>query len=102
MVLKTAQWPENLKAVRSGKFMVWRVGSSAATPDGHGALERAFGGSIGKGNLARFKLEAFDEIYLRMKMLPSGPERQALFDKSAQLMTAYAPTGSRSTASSPT
>jgi ABC-type transport system substrate-binding protein len=91
MVLKTAQWPENLKAVRSGKFMVWRVGSSAATPDGHGALERAFGGSIGKGNLARFKLEAFDEIYQRMKMLPSGPERQALFDKSAQLMTAYAP-----------
>ena len=91
MVLRTAQWPENLKAVRSGKFMVWRVGSLADTPDGHGALERAYGGSIGKGNLARFKLEAFDEIYQRMKMLPSGPERQALFDKSAQLMTAYAP-----------
>ena len=91
MVLKTAQWPENLKSVRAGKFMVWRVGSSADKPDGHSALERAYGGSIGKGNLARFKLAAFDEIYDRMKMLPSGPERQALFDKSAQIMTAYAP-----------
>ena len=91
MVLKTAQWPENLKSARSGKFMLWRVGSSAATPDGHGALERAYGGSIGKGNLARFKLAEFDKIYERMKMLPSGTERQELFDRSAQLMTAYVP-----------
>ena len=91
MVLKTAQWPENLKSVRSGKFMLWRVGSSAATPDGHGALERAYGGSIGKGNLARFKLAEFDRLYERMKMLPSGAERQELFDRCAQLMTAYVP-----------
>jgi ABC-type transport system substrate-binding protein len=91
MVLKTAQWPENLKSVRSGKFMLWRVGSLAATPDGHGALERAYGGSIGKGNLARFKLAEFDKLYERMKMLPSGAERQALFDRTAQLMTAYVP-----------
>ncbi len=91
MVLKTAQWPENLKSARSGKFMLWRVGSSAATPDGHGALERAYGGSIGKGNLSRFKLAEFDKLYDRMKMLPSGAERQALFDRTAQLMTAYVP-----------
>ncbi|MEO8526520.1 MAG: ABC transporter substrate-binding protein [Caldimonas sp.] len=91
MVLKTAQWPENLKSVRSGRFMLWRVGSSAATPDGHGALERAYGGSIGKGNLSRFKLAEFDKLYDRMKMLPSGPERQALFDRTAQIMTAYVP-----------
>jgi ABC-type transport system substrate-binding protein len=91
MVLKTAQWPENLKSVRTGKFMLWRVGSSAATPDGHGALERAYGGSIGKGNLARFKMAAFDKLYERMKMLPSGPERQALFEQTAQIMTAYVP-----------
>ncbi|MEP7300690.1 MAG: ABC transporter substrate-binding protein [Caldimonas sp.] len=91
MTLKTAQWPENLKAARSGKFMLWRVGSSASTPDGHGALERAYGGSIGKGNLARFKLAEFDRLYERMKMLPSGAERQALFERTAEIMTAYAP-----------
>ena len=91
MTLKTAQWPENLKSVRTGRFMVWRVGSSASTPDGHGALERAYGGSVGKGNLARFKLDEFDALYDKMKLLPSGAERQALFDKTAQLMIAYAP-----------
>jgi ABC-type transport system substrate-binding protein len=90
-VLRTAQWPENLKSTRSGKFMIWRVGSSAATPDGQGALERAYGPSVGKGNLARFRLAEFDRIYDRLKLLPSGPERQALFDRSAQLLAAYAP-----------
>ncbi len=60
VVLKVAQWPENLKSARAGKFMVWRVGSSAATPDGQGALERGYGPSTGKGNLARFRLPAFD------------------------------------------
>ena len=29
VVLKTAQWPENLKSARAGKFMIWRVGSLA-------------------------------------------------------------------------
>ena len=90
-VLKTAQWPENLKAARSGTFMLWRVGSMAATPDGQGALERAYGPSIGKGNLARFRLPEFDKIYEALKLLPTGPERQALFDRSARLMAAYAP-----------
>ena len=89
--LKTAQWPENLKSARSGKFMLWRVGSSAATPDGHGALERMYGPSVGKGNLARFRLAAFDQVYEQMKLLPSGPERQALFERAAALTTAYAP-----------
>ncbi|WP_372526778.1 ABC transporter substrate-binding protein, partial [Piscinibacter sp.] len=90
-VLKVAQWPENLKAVRGGKFMLWRVGSSAATPDGQGALERAYGPSVGKGNLARFSLPAFDKLYDQLKLAPDGPERQALFDAATKLLVAYAP-----------
>ena len=73
VALKTQQWPENLKQVRSGKFMLWRVGSSAATPDGQGALERIYGGSIGKGNISRFKLAALDKVYDDMRLLPDGP-----------------------------
>ena len=90
-VLKTAQWPENLKAVRSGRFMIWRVGSSAGSPDGGGAFERAYGESVGKGNLARFKLPAFDAVYLKIGAEPDGPSRQALFDEATRLLTAYAP-----------
>ena len=90
-VLKTAQWPENLKAARSGKFMIWRVGSSAGSPDGGGAFERAYGESVGKGNLARFRLPAFDAVYLKLRAAPDGPERQALFDQATRLLAAYAP-----------
>jgi len=91
VVLKPQQWAENLKAARNGKFMTWRVGSSAASPDGQGALERCYGPSVGKGNLARFRLKAFDDIYDRMKLLPDGPEREALFRQATKLLVAYAP-----------
>ena len=89
--LKTAQWPENLKSARAGNFMIWRVGSTAASPDGQGALERGYGGSVGKGNIARFKLPAFDALYDALKLAPDGPERQALFDRANKLMVAYVP-----------
>jgi len=91
VVLKIAQWPENLKNVRAGKFMVWRVGSTASTPDGQGALERAYGPSVGRANLARFHLEEFDRLYERMKLLPDGPQRDELFRRTAKLLVAYAP-----------
>ncbi|WOB08480.1 ABC transporter substrate-binding protein [Piscinibacter gummiphilus] len=89
--LKVAQWPENLKAARSGQFTTWRVGSSAASPDGQGSLERDYGPSTGKGNLARFQLKAFDAVYERMKMLPDGPDRLALFDEATKIVVAYMP-----------
>lgn len=91
VALKVAQWPENLKSARAGKFMLWKVGSSAGSPDGQGSLERDYGPSTGKSNIARFQLPAFDRIYERMKMLPDGPERQALFDEATKIIVAYVP-----------
>jgi ABC-type transport system substrate-binding protein len=90
-VLKTAQWPENLKSARAGKFMLWRVGSLASTPDGQGALERIYGPSVGKGNISRFRNADLDRLYERLKLLPSGAERQAVFDQTARIFAAYAP-----------
>jgi ABC-type transport system substrate-binding protein len=89
--LKVGQWPENLKAARAGSFMIWRVGSTASSPDGQGALERAYGGSVGKGNISRFKLEAFDRVYEKLKFLPDGAERQQAFDEATRLFVSYAP-----------
>ncbi len=91
VALRIAQWPENLKAVRAGKFMMWRVASLAAGPDGKDSLERAYGGSVGKGNLARFSLPAFDRIYERLSELPDGPQRQAAFDEATKLLVSYVP-----------
>jgi ABC-type transport system substrate-binding protein len=50
-----------------------------------------YGPSMGSGNLARFKLPAFDAIYRRMGVLPDGPERNALFNEAVKLIVAYMP-----------
>ena len=86
-----AQWPENMKAARLGKLAMWSLGSTAATPDGQGAFGYMYGPAIGSGNLARFKLPAFDAVYKRMSVLPDGPERKALFVEATNLVTAYMP-----------
>jgi ABC-type transport system substrate-binding protein len=91
VVFKPAKWPENLKAARAGKLMAWRVGGSASTTDGQDSLRRLYGPEAGQGNLARFKLQAFDELFDRLTPLPDGPEREALFDKAKRLAIAYAP-----------
>jgi len=88
---KQAKWPENLRNVRAGNYMVWGVGSSAAAPDGQPAFDRA--ASIHKGgqNLARFNNKEFDAIYARMSVIPDGPEREQLFYQGKRLLAAYAP-----------
>jgi ABC-type transport system substrate-binding protein len=91
LVYKPAKWPENLKAARNGKLMAWRVGSSAASPDGHQSLSRFHSRQIGGQNMARFKLPAFDAIYERMETMPDGPERDALFLDAKRLVAAYLP-----------
>jgi ABC-type transport system substrate-binding protein len=90
-MIKVNQWPENLKAARAGKYMIWRVGSLASTPDGQGALERAYGPSTGKANFVRFRLDAFDKLYDQMKLVPDGAQRQALIDQANRLLVAYMP-----------
>jgi len=90
-VFKPAQWPENLKSVRAGKLMFWELASSAASPDGQPALQRLYGPSAGNQNIAFFKLPEFDRIYDRMRVLPDGPEREALFVQAKRLSVAYLP-----------
>ena len=88
---KPAKWPENLKSARAGKLMVWRVGSSAAAPDGQPALDRMASVHVGGQNLARFRNAQFDAIYNRMRVLPDGPERLELFTEAKRIAVAYAP-----------
>lgn len=87
----TGKWPEQLKAARAGKLMLWSLGSSAAGPDGQDSLARLYGPQSGSQNLARFRNKEFDAIYERMSVLPDGPEREALFRKAKMLAVAYMP-----------
>ena len=53
IVFKTAQWPENLKASRAGKLMMWGVAWSGG-PDGEEFLVLGDGPDKGQANHARF------------------------------------------------
>jgi len=88
---RPAKWPENLKAARAGKLMMWRVGTAATSTDGQQALQRLYGPEVGQANLARFKLPAFDAVFDRLTALPDGPEREQLFEQAKRLAVAYAP-----------
>ena len=88
---KTAKWPENLKAARVGKLMMWGLGYSASTPDGAGALGLAYGPGKGEGNLARFENAEFDKLYRQQQVLPDSPERLAMMQQLVKIMVAYMP-----------
>jgi len=90
MVFKVAQWPENLKASRAGKLMMWGVGESDG-PDGGDFLKLGYGPSKGLDNLARFDLPEYNRLYDLQKSMPDGPERFAVMMRAEDLMTAYMP-----------
>ncbi|MEY3475492.1 MAG: hypothetical protein RL087_1950, partial [Pseudomonadota bacterium] len=85
------KWPEQLKAARAGKLMLWTLGSSAVATDGQSSLARLYGPQAGSQNLARFKNEEFDRLYQRMQVIPDGPERDELFRRAKLISVAYMP-----------
>ncbi len=88
---KIAQWPSNLKSAQGGALQMWMLGDSAGDPDGQQVLRYWYGPESGQGNLARFRLPAFDALFERMQSLPDGPERDALFVECKRLAAAYMP-----------
>ncbi len=91
IVFKSAKWPENLKASRGGKLMMWGVGWLAASPDGDTFQALAYGPNKGQANHSRFDLPAFNELYIRQNKMPDGPERQRVMQEASKLMVAYVP-----------
>jgi ABC-type transport system substrate-binding protein len=88
---KTAKWPENLKASRAGKLMMWGVGWSAGTPDANSFLELGYGPNKGQANHARFDLPAFNQLHERQRVLPDTPERAGIIEQQKKLSIAYMP-----------
>jgi ABC-type transport system substrate-binding protein len=87
----TAKWPENLKASRAGKLMMWGVGWSATLPDGDTFLALGYGPNKGQSNHSRFDLPAYNGLYERQHTLPDGPERMAAMTEAKKLLVAYMP-----------
>ncbi|MCY7315768.1 MAG: ABC transporter substrate-binding protein [Rubrivivax sp.] len=91
ITFKTAKWPENLKASRAGKLMMWGVGWTANAPDGDTFLALGYGPNKGQANHARFDLPAFNKLYEQQRAMPDSPERLALMEQGQKLMVAYMP-----------
>ena len=88
---KAGKWPENLKAMRGGHYMVWSLATSASKPDGQDSLARMYSGQIGGQNFARLRLPEVDALYEQASHLPDGPERDAVFLQTKRIATAYMP-----------
>jgi ABC-type transport system substrate-binding protein len=88
---KIAKWPEQLKASRAGKLMMWGVAWSANNPDGSYFLDLLYGPNKGQANHSRFDLQAFNELYKRQFVMPDSAEREALMNEAKLLAVAYMP-----------
>ena len=90
-VFEVSTWPELLKKTRTGALMIWGYSWSASSPDGGFFLGIAYGPNGGESNDSRFALPAFDRLYERQKLLPDGPEREALLRQGKNFLAAYMP-----------
>ncbi len=91
MVFKVAKWPEQLKAARNNKLMMWGLGYSGSTPDGGGALTIGYGPSKGQGNLSGFNNEEFNKLFQQQQLMPDGPERLAVMQRAVKILVANMP-----------
>jgi ABC-type transport system substrate-binding protein len=92
MSFKKAKWPDLLKESNAGKLMIWQLGGSASSPDADTWLSTLYSPNAGfKGNRARFRLEAYDRLYEKARVMAHGPERTKLYQEMTKLMVAYAP-----------
>jgi ABC-type transport system substrate-binding protein len=91
VVFNAAQWPEQYKAARAGKLMMWSVSGRAGAPDGIEGLLRYDGAASGGVNLSRFNLPDMNATIARLLALPDGPEREAAFEHAKRLTVAWMP-----------
>ena len=92
MTFRKAKWPDLLKEAYAGKLMMWKLGGAAAAPDADTWLASLYGPNAGlKGNIAQFRLPAYDALYERARAMPDSPGRTKLYQEMARLVVAYAP-----------
>ncbi|MES2991082.1 MAG: ABC transporter substrate-binding protein [Pseudomonadota bacterium] len=90
IVFRTAKWPENLKASRAGKLMMWGVAWSGG-PDGEEFLVLGDGPEKGQANHARFDNPEYNRLFQQMRVMPDGPERLKVITRMKEILVAYMP-----------
>ena len=90
IVFKLAQWPENLKASRVGRLMMWGVAWTGG-PDGEEFLVLGDGPEKGQSNHARFDNPEYNRLFQLQRSLPDGPERMQVMTRMKEILVAYMP-----------
>jgi ABC-type transport system substrate-binding protein len=85
------KWPDQLKAARLGQLQIWQAANISVTSEGFGFLGLLYGENAGFSNLTRFKLPEYDNLYVRARALPEGPEREKLIQRMTDLIGIYVP-----------
>jgi ABC-type transport system substrate-binding protein len=85
------QWPENLKAARAGKYMLWQLGNTASAADSDSFLGMGVSANIGSTNYSRFRNATYDRLYNQQHQLPDGNERDGVIKEMKRILVAYMP-----------
>jgi ABC-type transport system substrate-binding protein len=91
MVFKPAQWPEQYKAARAGKLMMWDSQGRAGSPDGMNGLYRYDGAAAGGFNVSRFDRPEMNALIAKLHALPDGAERERAFHETKRIAAAWMP-----------
>jgi ABC-type transport system substrate-binding protein len=79
MEFDTAPFPDNLKAAKSCKLMMWESAWGADYPDGDNFMQLLYGPNTGQSNNGCYESKAFDAFYEKARALPDSAERNRLF-----------------------
>jgi ABC-type transport system substrate-binding protein len=91
MEVEVAKWPELRKKSKQGLLQTWGLAWGADYPDGENFYQLLYGPNCGSSNDGCFQLPEFDALYDQASLTPPGPERDAIYQKMARLVAAYAP-----------
>jgi ABC-type transport system substrate-binding protein len=89
--LNAAKWPDQFKKAQVGNYMMWFLGTSSTSLDPSGGFQEAYGPEKGGGNLPRFQMAAYDQLFRDSQALPDGPERLAKLHEMTNILLSYEP-----------
>ena len=91
IVFKTAQWPENLKASRAGKLMMWGVGWSGG-PDGEDLPRPRRRPGEGPGQPCALRPAGVQPaVRAPARCCPTAPSAMAVMTRMKEILVAYMP-----------
>ncbi|TFW07902.1 heme-binding protein [Oxalobacteraceae bacterium OM1] len=88
MEFPVASWSDNLKAASECKLMMWALGTTFGIPDPFDFYDTLAGSNIGQGNIGCYDSPAFNKLYAQTRVMPDGPERQALLTQMSRQVEA--------------